>query len=103
MTTPSGKLPWYKSESFIRILQFLAGIIATGIIFYLLQFSTTAICCGDFDGYYHVQWARELWLSMKSKALNHSFQYPKAINNPRVARAGVESAGTAMNSCCSAS
>ena len=75
MTTFSGKLSWVKSESFIRILQFLAGIVAIGIIFYLLQFSTTAICCGDFDGYYHVQWTRELWMSMKSKAFPPAFPW----------------------------
>jgi hypothetical protein len=84
MTIPSGKLPWFKSESFIRILQFLAGVVAIGIIFYLLQFSTTAICCGDFDGYYHVQWARELWMSMKSKAFPPAFPWlPLTTLNPK--------------------
>ena len=84
MTIPSGKLPWFKSESFIRILQFLAGVVAIGIIFYLLQFSTTAICCGDFDGYYHVQWARELWVSMKSKAFPPAFPWlPLTTLNPK--------------------
>jgi hypothetical protein len=28
--------------------------------------STSAICCGDFDGYYHIKWTRTLWESMKS-------------------------------------
>ena len=84
MTTFSGKLSWVKSESFIRILQFLAGIVAIGIIFYLLQFSTTAICCGDFDGYYHVQWARELWMSMKSKVFPPAFPWlPLTTLNPK--------------------
>ena len=84
MTTSSGKLPWYQSESFIRILQFLAGALATGIIFYLLQWSTTAICCGDFDGYYHVQWSRELWASMKSKAFPPAFPWlPLTTLNPK--------------------
>jgi len=84
MTTSSGKLPWYQSESVIRILQFLAGALATGIIFYLLQWSTTAICCGDFDGYYHVQWSRELWTSMKSKAFPPAFPWlPLTTLNPK--------------------
>ena len=84
MTTSSGKLPWYQSESVIRILQFLAGVLATGIIFYLLQWSTTAICCGDFDGYYHVQWSRELWASMKSKAFPPAFPWlPLTTLNPK--------------------
>ena len=84
MTTSSGKLSWYQSESVIRILQFLAGALATGIIFYLLQWSTTAICCGDFDGYYHVQWSRELWASMKSKAFPPAFPWlPLTTLNPK--------------------
>lgn len=81
MTTPEDK-PWF--QSFLRILQFLIGAIVTGIIFYLLQFSTTAICCGDFDGYYHVQWTRELWASMKSKAFPPAFPWlPLTTLNPK--------------------
>ncbi|HEX7334682.1 MAG TPA: hypothetical protein VF290_24485 [Pyrinomonadaceae bacterium] len=83
MTTPDDKR-WYQSEPFHRILQFLIGAIGTGLIFYLLQFSTTAICCGDFDGYYHVQWTRELWASMKSKAFPPAFPWlPLTTLNPK--------------------
>src|ERR1041384_1852062 len=83
MTTPDDKR-WFQSESFNRILQFLIGALATGIIFYLLQFSTSAICCGDFDGYYHVQWTRELWASMKSKAFPPAFPWlPLTTLNPK--------------------
>lgn len=83
MTTPDDK-PWFKSESFFRILQFLIGAVGTGLIFYLLQFSTTAICCGDFDGYYHVQWTRELWASMKAKAFPPAFPWlPLTTLNPK--------------------
>jgi hypothetical protein len=84
MTTPDDDKPWFQSESFLRILQFLIGAAAIGIIFYLLQFSTTAICCGDFDGYYHVQWTRELWASMKSRAFPPAFPWlPLTTLNPK--------------------
>lgn len=66
MTTSSGILSRFRSESSIRTLQFLAGVIAIGIVFWQLQFSTSAICCGDFDGYYHIKWTRTLWESMKN-------------------------------------
>src|SRR5215212_9154070 len=66
MTTSSGIVSRFKSESSIRILQFLAGVVAVGIIFSKLQFSTSAICCGDFDGYYHIKWTQVLWESIKS-------------------------------------
>ncbi len=66
MTTPSGILSRFQSEPAIRIIQLLIGAVAIGFIFWLLQFSTSAICCGDFDGYYHIKWTRTLWEGIKS-------------------------------------
>lgn len=75
MTTSSGIPSRFQSESTIRILQLLAGVIVIGVIFWQLQFSTTSICCGDFDGYYHVQWTRVLWESMKSRSFPPAFPW----------------------------
>jgi hypothetical protein len=61
-----------QSESALRAVQLCAGAIAIGLIFWRLQFSTSAICCGDFDGYYHIKWSRMLWESLR----NHSFPPP---------------------------
>jgi hypothetical protein len=58
-----------KSESALRAVQLGAGAIAIGLIFWQLQFSTQSICCGDFDGYYHIKWSRMLWESIRQ----HSF------------------------------
>jgi len=66
MTTSSGKLSRFKSESSIRSIEFVAGAIVVGFVFWKLQFSTSAICCGDFDGYYHIRWTQTLWESIKS-------------------------------------
>jgi len=83
MTTPSGILSRFQSESSIRILQFVAGAIIIGIIFWQLQFSTNAICCGDFDGYYHVKWSRVLWEGMKSRTFPPAFPWlPLTTLNP---------------------
>ena len=83
MTTPSGILSRFQSESSIRILQFVAGAIIVGIIFWQLQFSTNAICCGDFDGYYHVKWSRVLWEGMKSRTFPPAFPWlPLTTLNP---------------------
>jgi hypothetical protein len=84
MTTPSGKLSRFQSESSLRVIQFVAGAIAIGIIFWQLQFSTDAICCGDFDGYYHIKWTRELWASIKSNAFPPAFPWlPLTTLNPK--------------------
>jgi len=42
---------WLKSESAVRTADLLVGAIAILLIFWWLQYSTNAICCGDYDGY----------------------------------------------------
>jgi hypothetical protein len=84
MTTPSGTQSTFKSEPAIRIIQLLVGAIAIGIIFWQLQFSTSAICCGDFDGYYHIKWTRTLWEGIKSGHFPPAFPWlPLTTLNPK--------------------
>ncbi|MEP6569065.1 MAG: hypothetical protein ABJC10_04760 [Acidobacteriota bacterium] len=52
-----------------------AAAIAIGLIFWKLQFSTSAICCGDFDGYYHIKWSRMLWDSLRNHTFPPSFTW----------------------------
>jgi len=81
---PSVTLSRLKSETSIRILQFLVGVAAIGLIFWQLQFSTTSICCGDFDGYYHIKWTRVLWESLKNHATVPTFPWlPLTTLNPK--------------------
>ena len=83
MTISSGILARFQSDKAIRVLQFLAGVIAVGIIFWQLQFSTNAICCGDYDGYYHVKWSRDLWDSIKNGSFPPQFPWlPLTTLNP---------------------
>ena len=80
----SGKLSALQSETAIRILQLAAGVIAITVIFWKLQFSTSSICCGDFDGYYHIKWSRALWQSFKSGRLVPTFSWlPLTTLNPK--------------------
>jgi len=55
-----------ESESVILTLQLLLGLAVITTVFYILQFSTGSICCGDFDGYYHIMWSRLLWQGVKA-------------------------------------
>ena len=83
MTTQSGILSRFLSERSIRIIQLVVGAILIGVIFYELQFSTSAICCGDFDGYYHIRWAQTLWEGIKSRAFPPQFPWlPLTTLNP---------------------
>ncbi len=58
---------WLKSEAATRLSELGIGAFAIIILFWRLQYSTSAICCGDFDGYYHMKWARLLWENIKAK------------------------------------
>ena len=75
MTIPSRILARLRSESTLRIIQFLIGAIAIVVVFRELQFSTNSICCGDFDGYYHVKWSRALWEGIKHKSFPPAFPW----------------------------
>jgi hypothetical protein len=80
----SGALSALLSERVIWFLQLAAGVVAITIIFWKLQFSTTSICCGDFDGYYHIKWSRALWESLKSGTLAPNFPWlPLTTLNPK--------------------
>jgi len=80
----SATLARLKSDSVIRTTQFVIGVIAIGLIFWQLQFSTSAICCGDFDGYYHIKWTRVLWESIKTHSFVPSFPWlPLTTLNPK--------------------
>ncbi|HEX9543684.1 MAG TPA: hypothetical protein VF955_00775, partial [Pyrinomonadaceae bacterium] len=72
MKTPLQLPIFLRSEPALRAVQLCAGAIAIGLVFWQLQFSTNAICCGDFDGYYHIKWSQMLWQSLR----NHSFPPP---------------------------
>src|SRR5215213_1944190 len=84
MTSSPRLVSRFQSESSIRIIQFVVGAIAVGIIFWQLQFSTSAICCGDFDGYYHIKWTRTLWEGMKNSQFPPAFPWlPLTTLNPK--------------------
>ncbi|MEP6919686.1 MAG: hypothetical protein ABI967_01080 [bacterium] len=73
----------YQSETAVRGVQFVAGAIAITLIFWKLQFSTNAICCGDFDGYYHIKWSRMLWESVRHHPFPPVFHWlPLTTLNP---------------------
>ncbi|MDQ2976517.1 MAG: hypothetical protein M3R69_14055 [Acidobacteriota bacterium] len=75
MKTSSHLPVFLKSESARRAVELCAAAIAIGLIFWSLQFSTDAICCGDFDGYYHIKWSRMLWESLRARDFPPQFTW----------------------------
>jgi hypothetical protein len=75
---------WAGSESAVRVADLFVGAVAITLVFWLLQRQTQAICCGDFDGYYHIKWARLLWDNMRAKHFPPAFTWlPLTTLNPR--------------------
>lgn len=58
-----------------RRFYLIAGALEIIIIFWNLQFSTDAICCGDADGYYHIKWSRMLWEGLRNGAFPPVFTW----------------------------
>src|SRR5215213_4430573 len=84
MTTSSRIVSRLKSRSAIQTIQLLLGAAIVVLIFRELQFSTSAICCGDFDGYYHIKWSRLLWESIKQRTNVPPFPWlPLTTLNPK--------------------
>src|SRR5438045_224908 len=75
--------PWIKTESAVLLADLLAGGIVIALIFWWLQYATDAICCGDYDGYYHIKWARLLWDNMRAGHFPPAFPWlPLTTLNP---------------------
>lgn len=67
----------------MRGVQLVTGATVVGLVFWKLQFSTDAICCGDFDGYYHAKWSRILWESLRNGSFPPVFPWlPLTTLNP---------------------
>ena len=75
---------WIKSDSAVRAADVLVGAIAIALIFWWLQYSTDAICCGDYDGYYHIKWARLIWDNLRASHFPPAFPWlPLTTLNPK--------------------
>jgi hypothetical protein len=56
---------WLGTDEAVRWIYLIFGLFAIFLIMTLLQRSTDAVCCGDWDGYYHIRWSSLLWENFK--------------------------------------
>jgi len=56
---------WLETDEAVRYVYLAFGFFAILLLMVLLQFSTQAICCGDWDGYYHIRWSALIWENFK--------------------------------------
>ncbi|MEZ5345620.1 MAG: hypothetical protein R2681_08705, partial [Pyrinomonadaceae bacterium] len=74
---------WLEGENAARTLYLGFGFFAILLLMVLLQFSTSAICCGDWDGYYHIRWSALIWENIKHLKWLPEFKWlPLTVLNP---------------------
>ncbi|MEO5857399.1 MAG: hypothetical protein ABIR33_00475 [Pyrinomonadaceae bacterium] len=74
---------YLESEAATRFVYLMFGLIAAAMVLGYLQFRTEAICCGDWDGYYHIRWSALLWESLSSGRGLPVFDWlPLTVLNP---------------------
>jgi hypothetical protein len=74
---------WLGTDEAVRWVYLVFGFCAIFLLMIVLQRSTDAICCGDWDGYYHIRFSAELWNSFKSGGWLPEFKWlPLTVLNP---------------------
>jgi len=84
---PAAKQTWrqyLETEEATRMVYLIFGLLAIIIVMSYLQFRTTAICCGDWDGYYHIRWSSLLWENFSQFKWLPEFKWlPLTVLNPQ--------------------
>ena len=74
---------YLETEEATRIVYLVFGFIAIVMVLSFLQFRTDAICCGDWDGYYHIRWSQLLWQNFSQGKWLPTFEWlPLTVLNP---------------------
>jgi hypothetical protein len=75
---------WLGTDEAIRRVYLIFGLFAIVLLMVLLQFSTQAVCCGDWDGYYHIKWSSLLWENFRHGRWLPEFTWlPLTVLNPQ--------------------
>lgn len=81
------KLTWrerLETEQAVRVIYLVFGLIAIAMTMWFTQFQTQAICCGDWDGYYHIRWSSLLWENFSQGKWLPTFEWlPLTVLNPQ--------------------
>jgi hypothetical protein len=79
-----GRVGGSRREALIQAALLIFGAVTIGLIFRRLQYANQAVCCGDYDGYYHIRWSRLLWEGMRQGHFPPSFNWlPLTTLNPK--------------------
>ncbi len=74
---------YLETEDATRMVYLVFAFIAIAMVIGFLQFRTDAICCGDWDGYYHIKWSSLLWQNFSHGKWLPTFEWlPLTVLNP---------------------
>jgi hypothetical protein len=86
-STQPAKQTWreyLESESAVRTIYFIFGVVSIALLMIFLQTRTDAICCGDWDGYYHIRWSALLWENFSHGKWLPTFEWlPLTVLDPQ--------------------
>jgi len=75
---------YFETDEAVRLVYLIFGLFAIVLVMTLLQFQTKAICCGDWDGYYHIRWSQLLWQNFSQGKWLPTFEWlPLTVLNPQ--------------------
>ncbi len=75
---------YLETEQAVRVIYLIFGLCAIAMVMTFLQTRTDAICCGDWDGYYHIKWSSLLWENFKHGKWLPTFEWlPLTVLNPK--------------------
>jgi len=81
------RLTWreyLETEHAVRMIYLIFGLIAIFMVMTFLQTRTAAICCGDWDGYYHIKWSSMLWQNFSHGKWLPTFEWlPLTVLDPK--------------------
>lgn len=81
------KIGWrefLETEKAVRVIYLIFGFLAILMVMSFLQSRTDAICCGDWDGYYHIKWSALLWENFSHGKWLPTFEWlPLTVLNPK--------------------
>ena len=73
-----------ETDRAVRIIYLVFGFLAILMVMSFLQSRTDAICCGDWDGYYHIKWSMLIWENIKNGMWLPTFTWlPLTVLNPQ--------------------
>ena len=75
---------YLETDEATRVVYLVFAFIAIVMVMSFTQFQTKAICCGDWDGYYHIKTSMLMWESFSQGKWLPTFEWlPLTVLNPR--------------------